>query len=212
MEPFFVLVFLAGLVLANLLLRLLVGLRRGLRGHPFERRWPFLPPAEQRLLVALDQAAGRHYRVLARVALAALVQPAQDLRRRQRRLGDASLGGHRADFLVCSAVDCFPLCVVIVQSEAKRRGERRAEAFVTSACKAAGLPVVPLALAEDYDLDALRRRLRDAIETAGVAMVVAEKAPEAPEPADEDEVAVLAGLSASMKAPDELTGAPPLRR
>jgi len=211
LEPFFVLVFLAGLVLANLLLRLLLGMRQGLRGHPFERRWPFLPPAEQRLLVALDQAAGRHYRVLARVALAAVMQPEQDLRRGQRRQAGDALGGHRVDFLVCSAVDCFPLCAVVVRSEDKRRAERRADAFVTSACSAAGLPVVPLTLAEDYDLDALRRQLRDAIETAGIAMMVAEKEAE-PEPADEDEEAVLAGLAASMKAPDDLTGAPPLRR
>jgi hypothetical protein len=211
LEPFFVLVFLAGLVVANLLLRLLLGLRRGLRGHPFERRWPFLPPVEQRLLIALDQAAGRHYRVLARVALAAVMQPEQDLRRRQRRLAGDALGGHRVDFLVCSAVDCFPLCAVVVRSEDKRRAERRADAFVTSACNAAGLPVVPLTLSEDYDLDALRLQLRDAIETAGVAMMVAEKEAE-PEPADEYEEAALAGLAASMKTPDDLTGAPPMRR
>ncbi len=208
MEPFYLLLLIAGLVSADLLHQLFRVLRGGLRGHPFERRWPFLSAIERRCLVALEQAAGGDCKVIAKTAMAALLVPEAGLGRRVTRLANAALRGRRLDFVVCSGADLHPLCGVRIASGSKRRARRRADTFIARACDAAGLPCLELPRQEGpYDVGLLRTRLQDAIETAGVSIAVE---PEPPRVHDPDEEVLLAGLASTMREPDEVTGQAPV--
>jgi hypothetical protein len=200
LQTFYILVFVAGLLVAQLLLQILKAAGSLGSRPPVQRKMPFLSAEEQLCLAAIEEAVGPNYRVLAKVALAHVLMPDQDARRRQRARAALLLRDLVADFLVCAAADGHPLCAVSAKSEPMSRAARREVAEMESACTEAGLPVVTLALRDRYELAEMRGQLLDAIETADVRVAVA------PEPQAADEEALLAALAASMQQPDGLGG------
>jgi len=203
LAPFYLLVLLAGLVLASLLFDLLRAGRGRLRGAPFERR-TFLSGAELRYLKAIELAAGDEYRVLPKVAAAALLRPEQGLGRRQRRLAWQALVQGRVDLVVVAAADAYPLCVVRLRDSSGPRAERRSLAQIAAGCSNAGMPVIELPLDEAVEAETLKRLVRDAMAMADVRVSAHAQPP------PEDEEALLADLAAAMREPDEL--AAPARR
>lgn len=202
MEPFYLLVFLGGLLVAVMLLQLLGVGRARLSGAPFDRR-PFLTAAEADALGAVADAAGPSYRVFAKVAAATLLRPERGLRRGQRRLAAAVLSAGAVD-LVIAAADGAPLCAVQLASPVRSRSARRLAARIGAGCAAAGMPVIELpveplpAPAEVARLvrEALALVQRTAAPVAATAPVVEEEDPEAE--------ALLADIAAAMREPDDL--------
>ena len=197
MQPFYVLVFIAGLLIANLLLQLLRAAGGGGVGrHPFERRPEFLSPQERLCLGTVEEAVGSDFRVLVKVCVSQLLQPDQDLGRPRRVRAAARLRGREIDFLVCSAADGYPLCALLVRAEPQSRANKRELASIEAMCRAAGLPMLTLALQDQYEITEIRRQVLDAVETAEVRIA------HTPEPPAADEEALLAELAASMQEPD----------
>lgn len=197
MQPFYVLVFIAGLLIANLLLQLLRAAGGGGVGsYPFERRPEFLSPQERLCLGTVEEAVGSDFRVLVKVCLSQLLQPDQDLGRPRRVRAAARLRGREIDFLVCSAADGYPLCALLVRAEPQSRANKRELASIEAMCRAAGLPMLTLALQDQYEITEIRRQVLDAVETAEVRIA------HTPEPPAADEEALLAELAASMQEPD----------
>lgn len=196
MQPFYVLVFIAGLLIANLLLQLLRAVGGGGGSYPFERRPEFLSAQERLCLGTVEEAVGRDFRVLVKVCLSQILQPDLDLGRRRRARAAVRLRGRSIDFLVCSAADGYPLCALLVRAEPRSRAIKRDLADIEASCRAAGLPVLTLALQDHYELTEIRRQVLDAVETAEVRIA------HAPEPPAADEEALLAELAASMQEPD----------
>ena len=203
MEPFYLLVFLAGLLCASLLLGLLKASRSGLRGAPFERR-ALLTADELKYLKAIELAAGPDYRVLPKVAAASLLRPEQGLGRGQRRLARQALAQGRADLVLAAAEDVHPLCVVRFRDPTWTRTERKSQARIAAGCRNAGMPIIELPLDETLGAEALKRLVHEALAMAD------RRVPHQPEPPAEDEEALLADLAAAMRDPDEL--ATPARR
>lgn len=198
MAPFYLLVFLAGLLIANLLLQLLKAASSGARGLDFVRRPRFLLPAEQLCWSAIQEAAGADFCVLAKVSLAAVLNADDEQPRRRRARAAALLQRGTLDFLVCSAADGYPLCAVLVEAEDQARATKQTAALINEACTSAGLPLITLPLQDSYEIKDIRRRVLEAVETADVRVM------QTPEPPAEDEEALLAELAAAMQEPDGL--------
>jgi hypothetical protein len=196
LQPFYLLVFIAGLLIANLLLQLLRAFGGIGGGYPFERRSAFLTAEEQLCLGTVEEAVGDDFRVLAKVCLAQVLQADQDLGRRRRARAAARLRDRAIDLLVCSATDGYPLCALLVRSEPQDRATRRELAVIEGMCRAAGLPFLTLALQDHYEITEIRKRVLAAVETAEVRIT------QTPEPPAADEEALLAELAASMQEPD----------
>jgi hypothetical protein len=197
LQPFYLLVFIAGLLIANLLLQLLRAAAGGGEGsYPFERRPEFLTADERLCLGTVEEAVGTDFRVFVGVCLSQILQPDQDLGRRRRGRAAARLWGRSVDLLVCSAADGYPLCALLVRAEPRNRATKRELASIEAMCRAARLPVLTLALQDHYEITEIRRRVLDAVETAEVRIA------HTPEPPAADEEALLAELAASMQEPD----------
>lgn len=195
MQPFYLLVFIAGLLIANLLLTLLRALGGGAGGYPFERRPEFLTAEERLCLGTVEEAVGSDFRVMVKVSLDRVLQPDATLGRRRRLKAGNKTRGRSIDFLVCSAADGYPLCALLVRAEPQSRAIKRELAEISGMCQAAGLPFLALALQDSYEITDIRRRVLDAVETAEVRIS------HTPEPPAADEEALLAELAASMQEP-----------
>lgn len=167
MAPFYLLIFVAGLLLAQLLLRLLRLGRPRLRDDPFERR-EFLDASEFAALEAVAAAAGPQFLVCAKVAASSLIKPEAGLGRERTRLARNLVQGWVLDLVVVTAETAQPLCVI--QFDPPERRQRRSHARLIAACSAAGLPVITLSAQARYDEKELRHLLREAVRMTGVAV------------------------------------------
>lgn len=204
MAPFYIMVFAAGLVAANLLFQLVRLPLRPQRVLAYVRREGLMGEREQLCLGTVEEAVGQGYRVFARVAAGAVLAGDEELGRRRRRRAERGLDGRRFDLLVCTATDAHPLCAVMMNPAEPSRRRQRSLRFLREACADAGLPLVELELKDGYELLAVRRELLSAIESAEARVATAE-----PELAAADEEALLAELAAVMQEPD--ASAPPPR-
>jgi len=197
LEPFYLIVFLAGLLLASLMLSLLKATRAGLRGAPFERQ-SLLSGDELKFLKGVEMAAGSEYRVLPKVAAASLLRPERGLGRGQRRLARQALVEGRVDLVLAAADDMYPVCVVRFRDPQRPRAERKALSRIAAGCSNAGMPVIELPLDDTLEGETLKRLVQDALAMTGVRVSAR------PEPPPEDEEALLADLAAAMRDPEEL--------
>ncbi|QQO52570.1 MAG: DUF2726 domain-containing protein [Thiohalocapsa sp. PB-PSB1] len=198
MQPFYLLVFMAGLMIAHLLLSGLRALQIGAATLPFERREIFLSVEERLCLATIEEAVGDNFRVLVKVNLSQVVQPEPDLGWRQERKAMGQLLGKVLDFLICSAVDGYPLCAVLASREPHAKARRKNLAGIKTICATAGLPLIELELKDHYELTEIRQGLLKAINAAEVQItrIAKQEHPAA------DEEALLASLAASMQEPD----------
>ena len=199
MTPFFVLVFLAGLAVGNLMLAAIRALKVAAPVLPTGRRRPFLTAARARALRQLEQAAGDQRRVLPEVPLTLLIAPLSYARRRQAARWSAAIAGLQADFAVVTRDGSEPLCAVLLTAAGKQpRKVRAAQQRVRKLCLASDLPVLTLGPVEPTD--ALAARLQELL------WPLEERLNPVAELASEDEDALLAGLAAAVRD-DAVTGA-----
>ncbi len=208
MQPFYIMVFTAGLVTAALLFRVvgvLLRLGRPRRVLAYERREHFLNPQQQLCLGTIANAVGPDFRVFPRVAAGAVLAGDMALSRRRQRAAARALAGQAFDFVVCSAAEVSPLCAVVANPPEPSRRRRWEVAQLRLACADAGLPLVALTLADGYELTDIRRQLLDAIERAAERAVPTSASMPDPrfEPVASDEEALLAELDAAIQEPDE---------
>ncbi len=200
-------VFAAGLVAANLLFQVVRLPLRRRRVPAYEQREGLLDFRERLCMGTVEEAVGRDFRVLARVAAGAVLAGDAALGRRKRRGVERALAGRTLDLLVCSAQEAHPLCAVLMNPAQPTRQRRRELDFLRQACASAGLPLVELELKDGYELLAVRRELLDAIESTEARVNTG------PEPVAADEEALLAELAAAMQEPDGRAPRPgPVRR
>jgi hypothetical protein len=198
LEPFYIMVFAAGLAVAGLffhVLGLFSHLIRPRRSLAYERGDSFLNFQERLCLGTVEEAVGRDFRVFARVAAGRVLAGDSELGRRRRRAAARALAGRAFDFLVCSAADAYPLCAVLASPPEPSRARRQELGLLRTACSDAGLPWVELTLADGYELTTIRRELLDAIESAEVRIAPT------PDPVAPDEESLLAELAAAMQEP-----------
>jgi hypothetical protein len=195
--PFYLLVCLAGLLVANLVLSLLRLPRAGLRGTAFASR-ALLSARERGYLNAVEIAAGPGCRVDPKVAAAVILRPRPELGWGRRRASRRALESAHLDLLISAASDARPLCAVLLLRPEPSWAERASRGRIGAACTSAGLPVLELPLTEPPAPATLKRLVQEALETIDLRV-----APPPPQ-RDEDEEAMLAELAAAMREPEAL--------
>lgn len=124
----------------------------------FEKRGPLVTGAELRFYKALQAAVGGSWSVFAMVRLADLVKVRRGIAGEQS-WRNRSFGKH-IDFVLCDN-DSLEVCLAIELDDAShRRPERQqSDQFKAEALAAAGLPLLRIDVAEQYDKIALRKSI-----------------------------------------------------
>ena len=136
--------------------------RREGNGPGLERRRALLEPEEQLLFEALREAAAERAVVLARVPMAAVLEPSREASRRVRRRWRKKLDGRCFDYLLCEPGDLRPL--VAVELEQDGRDRRRTDRVLPAACESARLGLVQIEAGGDHSTERLRAELRPWLE------------------------------------------------
>ncbi len=198
MEPFYLLIVIAVVLITNNLLTLFTALggwwHSPVRQFIYERRLPFLRPVAQRCLTALTDAIGSEYRVLSNVALTALI--IADRRQPYYRAARSHLhhSGLWIDFVICGVADGHPLCAILLVSPAPlNRSQRRQLEFLRHSCESAHLPVVMIQEQAQYEPDTVRHQISEAIMRADPRRYMTQH------PIHEEEEMLLVSLAAAMR-------------
>ena len=137
-----------------------------MRRLPYRLRDDFLSAAERSFYQALIRAVDSRGVVFAKVRLADVlfVAESQERTTHQNRINQKHI-----DFLICSPDTLKPLCAVELDDASHGRADRKErDAFVDSACAAAGLAILHIPAQYAYDVDALRQHV-DRLLTAATA-------------------------------------------
>ena len=124
----------------------------------FEKRGPLVTGAELRFYKTLQAAVGGSWSVFAMVRLADVVKVRRGIAGEQA-WRSKSFGKH-IDFVLCDN-DSLDVCLAIELDDAShRRPERKqSDEFKAEALAAAGLPLLRIDVAEQYDKIALRKTI-----------------------------------------------------
>ena len=131
----------------------------------YQRRSSLLSRQERAYFDVLDQAVGAHSRIFPKVRLAEIITyPAPNPRFRphwqrvQRRC---------VDFLLCTPNSLTPVLAVKLESRADRRKrEMHGVDVLDDALELAGLPLMRIPLANEYELDVVAREIRSTLARA----------------------------------------------
>lgn len=170
---------------------------------PYRVTGPLLSSAEVRLLEALEEALGGGSRIFGKVWAEDVLGVEPGAGRRVQERAWARLAEYRFDFVICDSRSLRVLCAIdLIGDQRGRRGQRGSNAVLARICDAAGLPLVTIRAADDYDPTELARELR------GAMLAYRADHPESPAlaaaaPSRHEEDLLLAQLSAAILAEDE---------
>lgn len=170
---------------------------------PYRVSGPLLSAAEMRLLEALEEALGSGYRIFGKVWAEDVIGVESGVGRRVQERAWARLAEHRFDFAICDSRTLRVLCAIdLIGDQRGRPTQRGPNAVLAKICDAAGLPLVTIRAADDYDPADLARELR------GAMLAYRADHPESPTldaagPSRNEEDLLLAQLSAAILADDE---------
>jgi len=124
----------------------------------FQARYTRLfSPTQATFLRALDRAAGEHYRIFAKVAVADALEP------HNSRLTLNSLSGLSFDFVLCRPED-FAIVGIVELDEAQPAGPDpwRPDTSIRDLCTDIGLPILVVRARHDYPVPELRVAVHNA--------------------------------------------------
>lgn len=138
--------------------------------HPYKRRRSLFTDSEISFLEALEQAVGEEYRVYAKVRAADALSVRPLPNRRQWMQAWDRVRSKHFDFLLCNPGDYAPVAAVELD-DASRDNPRRSvrDAFLESACRAAGLALVRIPAEQKDSVHEIRQQILedlDELETA----------------------------------------------
>ncbi|MBS0659933.1 MAG: DUF2726 domain-containing protein [Verrucomicrobia bacterium] len=156
-------VFLACLVLVvGGLLALLATLGRR-RDYPYVPADGLLTAAEQAFYAVLLEAAGEDYRVFTKVRFADIIRPEPGLGRKRYAAAFSRISSKHADFVLCDPATLVVLGVIELDDRSHERpSAQERDAFKDAALSAAGIPILRVPVARDYDAEELRENILQA--------------------------------------------------
>ena len=158
-----------GVVVAILLALLLLAavaaaLRRG-PDLPYVAADALLTPAERAFFGVLRQAAGRDFVLFAKVRLGDILQIERGVEGKRRFAAFGRISSKHADFVLCDP-RTFRVAVVIELDDRSHRlpARRQRDEFVDAALARAAVPLLRVAAARRYEVEALRAGVATALE------------------------------------------------
>ncbi len=149
-------VFLAclALVLAGLLALFLRGRRRE---YPYVAAEGLLTPAERAFYDVLVPAIGDDYRLFTKVRFADLIRPQAGLGRKRYAAAFSRISSKHADFVLCEPATLWVAGVIELDDRSHELPRAQAsDHFKNEALAAAGIPILRVPAAREYDEAALR--------------------------------------------------------
>ncbi len=154
---FFIFVALVLLVWNKARKRLAPGIQDAGLSFPFEHAGPLFSPAERSFLGVLEQSVGAELRVLGKVRLADLIQPAAGLATGPRSAAFNRISRKHVDFVLCDPHTLAVVAVVELDDRSHQRADRRErDAFVDGALAVAGIPILHVPCQRAYSLSEVR--------------------------------------------------------
>jgi hypothetical protein len=136
----------------------------------YDARRELFSPAERSFLGVLEQALEERFRVMGKVRLGDLVQPAKGFSRSQRTGAWNRINQKHIDFVLCQPDTLAVAGVVELDDASHRRKDRSArDDFIDKALASAGIPIVHFAARRAY----AAQEIKDGL----AGMLLAEQAP-----------------------------------
>lgn len=127
---------------------------------PFESAGSLFSPAERSFLGVLEQSVGAELRVLGKVRLADLIQPAAGLAAGDRGAAFNRISRKHVDFVLCCPRTLAVVAVVELDDRSHQRADRRErDALVDGALSAAGITVLHVPCRQGYNVTELRESI-----------------------------------------------------
>ncbi len=128
------------------------------RSRPaYARRDTLFTAAEFRFLQSLRKALPGGLEIFAKVRVADVIQPVQELDPKAWRSAFHQITGKHLDFVLCDRESGRLMCAIELNDRSHERKDRRArDELVASACAGAGFPLLMIPAARDYDPENLR--------------------------------------------------------
>lgn len=127
----------------------------------YEARKDFFSPAERSFFGVLEWAVAGKYRVLGKVRLGDLIQPAKGYTRSQRTVAWNRINQKHVDFVLCQPDTLAPVGAVELDDASHRQEERsERDDFVDRALKTAGIPIVRFAARKSYAVVEVKAQLQ----------------------------------------------------
>lgn len=126
----------------------------------YEPRRALFSAAERSFLGVLEQAVAGHFRIMGKVRLGDLIQPAKGLSRSQRTGAWNRIHQKHVDFVLCHP-DTLDVAGVVELDDVSHRRKDRSErdAFVDNALSMAGIPIVHFAARKGYSVQEITVKL-----------------------------------------------------
>lgn len=128
---------------------------------PYRRKDYLLSKAERSFFGVLNQAVGQEYWLFAKVRVADLLWMPKGTESRQSHFN--RIQAKHVDFVLCDRDSVRPILALELDDSSHRESARTSrDAFVDSALRAAGLPLLRVPCNSAYNVDELRTQIRAA--------------------------------------------------
>jgi hypothetical protein len=135
----------------------------------YEARQKLFSPAERSFFGVLEQAVAGQFRVMGKVRLGDLIQPAKGLTRSQRTGAWNRIHQKHVDFVLCQPDTLAVAGVVELDDASHRRKDRSArDAFVDKALSTAGIPIAHFAVCKGYSVQEVTTKLAEVLSLGSV--------------------------------------------
>ena len=139
-------------------------------GVPYEPRQELFSPAERSFFGVLEQAVAGQFRVMGKIRLGDLIQPAKGFSHSQRTGAWNRIHQKHVDFVLCHPDTLAVVAVVELDDASHRRKDRSdRDAFVDKVLSTAGIPIVHFAARKGYSIQEVSAKLNEVFSLRAVA-------------------------------------------
>lgn len=167
----------AAIALFAVVLLVLKALKTAPHRYPYQQREFLFTPAEWRFLETLRRAVPEGVDIFGKVRVADVLKPEPGLDRGTWQRAFNRTAGKHFDFVLCDRGGGRVVCVIELNDRShQQRARQDRDAFITGACKHAGLPLLMVPAARHYDPAALRGEIEHCVATGSTAPTPADVA------------------------------------
>ncbi|HGS5470868.1 TPA: DUF2726 domain-containing protein [Vibrio parahaemolyticus] len=137
--------------------------------YPYERAGPLLTPAEHNFYKVLEKVLPSGYIVTFKVRIGDVLKVRKGIDKKRAFVMRGKVQQKHFDFVICRLDDMkVACCIELNDSSHNRRDRAKRDAFVRSACKAAGVTLLEVKNRRSYVIDDIREMVKAAIQGESV--------------------------------------------